>query len=64
LNLTAAAVGCAAAIAGTSGLLQLAAAHPVGGLVVLVGTAVATRLAVVVFTDLPDALAVYRRPTR
>jgi hypothetical protein len=63
-NLTAAAVGCAAAIAGSSGLLQLAAEHPVGGLVVLLGTAAATRLAVVVFTDLPGVLAVYRRPTR
>ena len=64
LNLAATAVGCAAAIAGTSGLLQLAAAHPVGGLVVLVGTTFATRLAIVVFTDLPGALAVYRSPTR
>ena len=63
-TLTAAAVGCAAAIAGSSGLPQLAAAHPLGGLVVLLGTAAATRLAVVVFTDLPGALAVYRRPTR
>ena len=63
-NLSAAAVGCAAAIAGSSGLLQLASAHPLGGLVVVLGTAAATRLAVVVFTDLPGALAVYRRPTR